>query len=67
MCPLSHALLKEKEPKKENTKSKVAGWSTEKMEEKASKQEFKDIEEMVQRWSINQAEINDVWKTLSEN
>ena len=29
---------KEKEPKNEKQKSKVAGWSTEKMEEKASKQ-----------------------------
>ena len=39
---------KERESKMENNKSKVVGWSTEKMEKKASTQEFKDTEDMVQ-------------------
>ena len=39
-------------------KSKVAGWSAEKMEEKASKHGFKDTEVMGQWRSINQEGIN---------
>ena len=35
--PVSQVLMKEKEPKKEMKKTKVAGWSTEKMDEKASR------------------------------
>ena len=34
---VSQVLMREKEPKKELKKSKVAGWSTEKMDENASK------------------------------
>ena len=51
---VSELLMKEKELKKEKKQSEVAGWFTEKIEEKASKQEFKDTEEMVQWRSINQ-------------
>ena len=47
-------------------KSKVAGWSTEKMDEKASEHEVKNTEEMVQWRSISQARIDNVWKKLSE-
>ena len=36
------------------------------MEEKESKQKFKDTEEMVQWKSIDQGVINKKWKTLSE-
>ena len=43
---------KEKEQKKEKQKRKVVGWFTEKMEEKESKQEFGDAEDMVQRRTI---------------
>ena len=58
---------KKREPKKEKKKSKVAGWPTENMEEKASTHEFNDTEEMVQWRSLNQEGINNVWKKLSEN
>ena len=56
---VSQVLTKEKEPKKEMKKSKVSGRSKEK-EEKASKREFKDAEEMVQWRSIDQEGINNV-------
>ena len=59
---VSQVATKEKEPKKENKKRKVVGWSTEKMEEKASKHEFKDTEEMVQWKSIAQKRM----ETLSD-
>ena len=62
----SHMLTKEKGPKKEKKKSKVVGWSTEKVEAKESKHEFKDTEEMVQWRNINQEEIDNMWKKLSE-
>ena len=42
-------------------------WSTEMMEEKTSKQEFKNTEEMVQCRNINQEEIDKMWMKLSEN
>ena len=64
--PVSQVLMKEKEPKKEKKKSKVVGCSTENVEEKASKQEFTDTEDMVQRRSINQEENDCMWKKLSE-
>ena len=41
--PVSQVLMKEEEPKKEMKKSKVAGWSTEKMDEKARKQALKTL------------------------
>ena len=65
---VSQVVTKEKEPKKEKKKSKVVGWSTVKMEEKESKQEFKDTEEMVQcnQWrSIDPEVSNNVWDKLS--
>ena len=43
----------------------VVGWSTEKVEEKGSKQEFQDTDDMVQWRSINQEDIDNVWQTLS--
>ena len=46
--------------KKENKKSKVAGWSTAQMEEKASKHELQDTEEMLHWRSINQEGMNSV-------
>ena len=58
---MSHVLTKEREPKKEKKKSEVAGWSSAKMEERTSKHEFKDTEEMVQWRNINQGGINMVW------
>ena len=57
---VSEGSTKDKEPQKERKKSE--GWSTEKMQEKASKQEFKETEEMVRWRSINQEGINNVWK-----
>ena len=48
----------------EKKKGKVVGWSTEKMEEKESKQDFEDTEEMVQWKSIDQGVINRKWQTL---
>ena len=54
-----------KQPKKVKKKSKVTGWSTEKMEEKASKQEFKGTEEMAHWRNINQEEIDNTWKRPS--
>ena len=47
-------LTKEKDQRRRRKKSKLAGRSTEKMEEKARKHDFKDTEEMVQWRSINQ-------------
>ena len=44
---VSQVATKDKELHKESRKSKVVGWSTEKME-KASNHEFKDTEDMVQ-------------------
>ena len=64
--PVSQVLMKDKEPMKEMKKTKVAGWSTEKMDEKASKQECKDAEEMVQWRSINQEEIGNVENTVGK-
>ena len=63
---VSELLMKEKELKKEKKQNKVAGWFTEKIEEKASKQEFKDKEEMVQWRSINHEGVNDVRKNCRE-
>ena len=48
----------------EFSQCKVEGLSTEKMEVKASKQELKETEEMVQWRSIKQEEIDNVWKKL---
>ena len=45
---VTQVLTIEKEPKKEKYKGKVEGCSKENMEEKASKQESKGTEEMVQ-------------------
>ena len=39
---VSQVFTKDEEPKEEEKKMKVVGWSTEKMEEKESMQEFKD-------------------------
>ena len=55
---ISSLMKKEKEAKKEKTTSKVVGWSTKKMEEQASKHEFKDMEELVhtmcgENWQTN--------------
>ena len=63
---VSKVFTKEKEQKKEKKTSKLVGWSTEKTEEKESKQEFEDAEDMVQWRTINQEEIDSVWKKLSE-
>ena len=57
---VSQVLTKENEPTKEKKKSKVVGCSTEKVEEKASKQEFTDTEDMVQRRNINQEEVGNM-------
>ena len=62
---VSQVLTKEQGQKKEWKKNKVVGWSTEKMEEKGSKQEFNDTEDMVQWRSINQEETDSVWKKRS--
>ena len=56
----------EKEQQKEKKKSKLVGWSTENMEEKQSNQEFKHSGEMVQWRSIDQEEIDKMWKTMSK-
>ena len=60
---ISRVPAKEKEQKKEK-KSKVLGWSEEKMEEKESKQELKDTKETVKRRSIDQEGINEMWKNI---
>ena len=52
--PVSQVSTKEKEQQKEKKKRKGKRWSTEKMEEKDSNQEFRDTEDMVHRKSINQ-------------
>ena len=65
--PVSQVSTKQKVPTKEKKQSMVAGWSTEKMEEKASKQEFKDTEDMVQWRSTNQENIETLRKKVSEN
>ena len=47
-------------------KKKVVGWSTERMEDKTSKREFKDTEERVQWRSINQGGFDNLWKETME-
>ena len=46
--------MNKRKEQKEEKKSKVEGWSTEKMKRKESQQQFKDTEDMVQWRSINQ-------------
>ena len=57
---VSQVLTKKKEQNKEKKQSKVVGWSTEKMEEKERKQEFKDMEDVAQRRSTYQEGICNV-------
>ena len=52
------------ELRKKEGSAKGAGWSTEKMEEKASNQLVKDTGNVSWR-NIHQQEIDDVWKKLS--
>ena len=47
-------------------KKKVGGWSTKLMEEITGKREFEETEEMVQWRSINQGEVENLWKELRE-
>ena len=56
---VSQVKQKEEESKKKKKKKSkvVAGWSTEKMEEKESKQEFKDTKDMVQWRSFNSKKL----------
>ena len=72
---VSQVLPAEKEKTTKERKGKVAGWSTEKMEEKASSQLEKDTEDMVSWRSLNQPEINEprkkcwkhtTWRTAKE-
>ena len=65
VCRLRVCNAEDKELKKKKVKGKVAGWSTEKMEEKANNQLDKNTEEMVSWRSTNQEEIDEVWKTLA--
>ena len=46
-------------------KKKVAGWSTKAFKEVTSRRENEDTEEMVQWKSINQEEVENLWKVLS--
>ena len=48
----------------EEAKKKVACWSSEMMEEKTSKYELKDTEEVVQWTSVNQGGVDNLWKEL---
>ena len=65
---VSQAHIRKSEAKKEETKpkKKVVGWSTEEMEEKTSKRELKDTEEMVQWRSINQEGIQELRGKMEE-
>ena len=62
---VSQSLTKEKELRKNERIGNVVGWSTEKMEEERNNQLVKDTEEMVSWRSINQEEIDEVWKKLA--
>ena len=62
---VSQTLTKEKELRKNERIGNVVGWSTEKMEEERNNQLVKDAEEMVRWRSINQEEIDEVWKKLA--
>ena len=59
---MSQAQMKEKVAKKEKEKKKVEGGSTKKIKEDRSIREVKDSEEMVQRRSMNQDEVDNLWK-----
>ena len=63
---VSQVFTKEKEVKKKESKGGVAGWSTEKMEQKAHNQLERDTEEMVSWRSINREEIDDIWMSWQE-
>ena len=63
---VSQVLTEEKGQKKEKKKRKVVGWSTEKMEKKERKQEFRDTEEIVHSRSRNQERLGNVWKSCRE-
>ena len=68
MVSLTGAVEEEggKEGKEEESKKRVVGWSTERMEDKTSKREFKDTEETVQWRSINQEGFDNLWKETME-
>ena len=61
---VSQAQMKKKEAKKEKGHNIVVGWSVERMEEDRSNREVKDSEEMLQWRSINQEEVDNLWKEM---
>ena len=58
----SQALAKQQEAKEEKQKNKVVGWFSKEMEEKRSKREFQDTEEMEEHQSGRKKVRQRLWK-----